>query len=452
MWLVPGIVLAVALPRQGLTARPGPPRSSPIKHVVILFQENHSFDEVLGYLCVQDHRCDGARIGTTHDGRLIRLAVANDIPPPVGHGPPQQKQAINGGRMNGFDLVRGCRAADRYGCYVSYVTPRPDDLGSIPNLAVLARAFVISDRTFESHLNASWAAHLDLVAGTNDGFVGWNPKTVPGPTLGEGWGCDSYLDAKWKPDSGSSIDVPSCVPARDGSGPYRPSPVSWVPTIMDRMDQAGLSWHIYGRPTAKRGQGASTYLITICPTFAECLNGPQRQNVVVTDQIYADAQQGKLPALSIVVPKHLESQHNSQSMLAGDNYIGRVVSAIMHGPQWSSTAIFITYDDCGCFYDHVPPPPGMGIRVPMVIVSPFARRGYTDSHPASFASMLAFVERDFDLKPLSLQDATAYDYHQSFDFTSPTSTPVKLVDHPLPDWETKWFREHLHDGEDDPDY
>ena len=139
-------------------------------------------------------------------------------------------------------------------------------------------------------------------------------------------------------------------------------------------------------------------------------------------------------------------------MLKGDNWIGSVVGAIEQGTDWRSTAIFITYDDCGCFYDHVPPPTGLGIRVPMVIVSPFARRGYTDSHPASFASMLAFVERDFDLKPLSLQDATAYDYHQSFDFTSPTSTPVKLVDHPLPDWETKWFREHLHDGEDDPDY
>ena len=84
-------------------------------------------------------------------------------------------------------------------------------------------------------------------------------------------------------------------------------------------------------------------------------------------------------------------------MAQGDNWIGSIVNAIEQGPQWTSTAIFITWDDCGCFYDHVPPPPGLGIRVPMLLVSPYAKAGYTDSAAASFASILAYTEHAFTL-------------------------------------------------------
>src|SRR2546422_4724334 len=112
-------------------------------------------------------------------------------------------------------------------------------------------------------------------------------------------------------------------------------------------------------------------------------------------------------------------------MLKGDNRIGQAVSAIMTSPQWSSTAIFITYDDCGCFYDHVPPPAGLGIRVPMVIVSPYAIPGSTDSADASVASMLAFTEHMFGLAPLTSEDANAYDYSNSFGFLqSPRLQPA----------------------------
>jgi phospholipase C len=93
-----------------------------------------------------------------------------------------------------------------------------------------------------------------------------------------------------------------------------------------------------------------------------------------------DGAAGKLSNFSIVVPTGANSQHNKDSMTVGDNWIGSIVAAIQSGPDWPSTTIFITYDDCGCFYDHVPPPqPDWGIRVPMVIVSPYAERGGTDS-------------------------------------------------------------------------
>src|SRR5207244_5032217 len=123
------------------------------------------------------------------------------------------------------------------------------------------------------------------------------------------------------------------------------------------------------------------------------------------------------PSLSSVVPRSTVSQPNCQCMKVGDNWIGSVVSSIMNGPDWNSTAIFITYDDFGGFYDHVAPPLHLGLRVPMVIVSPFAKRGFTDSRNASFASILAFVERNFGLTSLGAADSRAYAYGHAFDYS-----------------------------------
>jgi phospholipase C len=123
------------------------------------------------------------------------------------------------------------------------------------------------------------------------------------------------------------------------------------------------------------------------------------------------------------MPEGSNSQHNFDSMLKGDNWIGNVVGAIQDSPDWAHTAIFITYDDCGCFYDHVKPPvKGWGLRMPMVIVSPYAKPHYTDSHNATFASMLAFTEHAFGLDALSGRDTSAYDYANSFSFDKPPVT------------------------------
>jgi hypothetical protein len=107
--------------------------------------------------------------------------------------------------------------------------------------------------------------------------------------------------------------------------------------------------------------------------------------MVTAEAIIADATDGALPNFSVVTPTAANSQHNEDLMDNGDNWLGRVIAAIQDGPQWANTAVFITYDDCGCFYDHVSPPKGLGIRVPMVIVSPYAKPGFTDSNVASFS-------------------------------------------------------------------
>jgi phospholipase C len=157
-----------------------------------------------------------------------------------------------------------------------------------------------------------------------------------------------------------------------------------------------------------------------------------------------------LPAVSIVTPTLADSQHNTVSMKKGDNWIGKVVQAIENGPQWKSTAIFITYDDCGCFYDHVSPPSGLGIRVPMVIVSPYAREAFTDSSTASYASLLAYIEHTFRLDPMGQADKSAYDFSRAFDYSQSALEGVPMVSSSLPASELIYLQAHSQDAANDP--
>jgi phospholipase C len=439
LWLIAAFV---AISETGLSGAGAAPRDlspqSSIEHVVILYMENHSFNEVLGFLCIEDARCDGVAEGTISNGTQVPIQPAPDIVSEMAHNTEAQTKAINGGAMNGWDLISNCKSFTGYKCYVGY---NPDQ---IPALAALARQFVISDRTFQMDTIPTWGAHIELVAAQLDGFTGENPFDAQGHVSPAG--CDSMRDALWRAaPTDPVIAVPACIPAPDGSGPYRPSPVQWVPTIMNRMDGAGLSWRIYA---SKPGTPGGGYGYAICPTFAECIYGDQGSNHVEQGAFFTDASAGNLPALSLLMPTQEDSQHNGQSMLVGDNWIASVANAVMSSPDWGSTALFITYDDCGCFYDHVAPPPGLGIRVPMVIVSPWARPGYTDSTDASFASMLAFVENTFGLPTLWPTDATAYDYVRSFDFSQRLIPGFTLPIQPVPEGTLRWLAEHPSDPDD----
>lgn len=223
--------------------------------------------------------------------------------------------------------------------------------------------------------------------------------------------------------------------------------MQYVPTIMDRLDAAGLTWHLYTAPS-----GDSDYIWAVCPSFAECLDTGQAQNMVATSQIIGDASAGTLPNYSLLLggaPPNYNNvvQHNGMSMAVGDSWIGQIVTAIENGPDWDSTAIFITYDDCGCFYDHVPPgvnPDGtqQGTRIPMVIVSPYARAGYTDSTHATFASILAYVEQTFGLAPLGINDAEAYPYTNAFDYSQTPLPGIHMVRESITPAEQQYIADH----------
>jgi phospholipase C len=256
----------------------------------------------------------------------------------------------------------------------------------------------------------------------------------------------------WRdPRTGKRSLQPACIPDPDldpvehpNGGAYRATSVRHIPTIMDAIESRhGLSWRLYVHHPTWGGWA-------ICPSFAGCLYTNQSRKVKRSSAVIADAQEGRLPSLAIVTPSPANSQHNGDSLTQGDNWIGQVVSAIMNGPQWRSTAIFLTWDDCGCFYDHVPPPNGWGIREPMLIISPYARAGLTDSTPTTFSGILAFVEHTFGLPAMNASDRTAYDYSDAFDYTQAPLPPVKLRPARLPAASREWLRIHGPTGGGDP--
>jgi hypothetical protein len=146
--------------------------ATPIKHVVIIFQENHSFDNVLGPLCVNvlHNRCNGSIVGKKHDNSPQPLRAAADLVPEVDHSDGGQLIDINSGAMNGFDLNEGCEAPT-FSCYSAYQPPLPGNPGFIPNVTTLAENYVISDATFERSPQPSWGSHLSFVAAQLDGSL-----------------------------------------------------------------------------------------------------------------------------------------------------------------------------------------------------------------------------------------------------------------------------------------
>jgi phospholipase C len=411
---------------------------TPIRHVVVIYQENHSFDEVLGAVCEQRATpCNavdatGSRTALPFnmrrrvhlaDGTSVRNAVSPDVVPDVRHRPTSQQFGI----ANEWDRISGCGPAAHYRCITHY---RPSQ---IPNLSALADAFAVSDATYAAGRAASFGAHVEIGAGTDDGFRGTNPvRSSTGIRPHGGWGCPSEKDAEWSASVFGAVSLqPSCVPESDGSGTYRPTRVRSVPSIMQQLEAAGLTWKIYNGTVEQAPNGRALW--NFCNYFAWCWDHRQTtQYNPGTAALKSDAADGRLPDVAFVPASTATSQHNGHSMAQGDNYLGSLLTALRKGPEWSSTAVFITYDDCGCFYDHAHPPAGLGLRNPMVIVSPWVKPASTDSNVAVQPySMLAFIDNNFGLPPLTRQVGSAYDYAQSFTFgaASPPTTAFPPLTH-----------------------
>ena len=276
---------------------------SPIQHVVFIDEENHSFNDLLGKYCVEQSQgliqrdgvndgCIGATAATLHNGNTYQLTREPDSGVNINHGSGSQQVAIDGGRMDGFDLVRQCKSSSKvkHACLVQF-DPLNGTCGTsgnancLPNLTSYADHFALSDHTFEFRATPSWAGHMILGDATLEHFTGRNP--LGGDSTGSGgpigWGCDSQKFAEWN-DQGNVVPIPPCIPDAGGNiapwyadNGYAGTLADNVPTIFDRMQGAGVSWKIYGGsnptgdPTKPTNGG---YGWTICPDFWSCLGDP----------------------------------------------------------------------------------------------------------------------------------------------------------------------------------
>ncbi len=282
----------------------------------------------------------------------------------------------------------------------------------IPNYWTYAQTFVIADRMFSSMHASSFPNHLYIVAGESGGAINipYGPNQQP---LGNaGWGCDNDPSVR--------------VQTMDEDGDFdNQFPCFDFQTIADSLSQAGLSWNFYAPPSGQRG-----YVFSVLNAINHIRNGPAwAQNVVPTEQFVTDAQNGALPSVSWIVTGP-ESEHPPNSTCLGENWTVAQINAVMNGPQWGSTAIFLTWDDFGGFFDHVAPPYsdvyGLGPRVPLLIISPYAKPGYISHMQYEFSSVLKFIETVFNLQPLTARDSTANDMTDSFDFTQAPLPPLIL--------------------------
>lgn len=366
-----------------------PPGLTKIDHVVILVQENRSFNNLFsGYPGAKS-----AAEGRLPDGRRIRLSeVPLATSWDISHARQDAITAVDGGRMDGFALEysNGTSRSDPYPQY-SFV-----NRSQIGPYWSIAQQYVLSDDTFASQLDGSFVAHQFLIAG-------WAGDSYNYPSASP-WGCDSasanrigLLDDAGQP---SGLQFPCFT--------YR--------TLAQELDGAGVSWRYYA-PRSGTGQLWSAF-----DAIKPIRSGADWKHDVISPEtrVLDDAKAGRLASVSWVVPSNPNSDHPGNNSDKGPSWVASVVNAIGAGPEWKSTAIFILWDDWGGWYDSVSPPSGNafgpGVRVPLLCVSPYAKSGFVDHERLFFGSVLRFIEERFDLPSLGRDDSHSSAPLAFFDF------------------------------------
>jgi phospholipase C len=398
--VVAALVAAPACSSSSKDANPAP--RWPIDHVVFIIKENRSFDQYFGLF-------PGANGTTTarQGARVIDLkqGIPQRLPHDLLHDYPTALRSWNQGRMNGFGWDKWSR---RY----AFSEARP---GDIPNYWHWAKAFVLGDNFFASAQGPSFPNHLFSIAAQSAGTHN-NPgpgKEPRPPPRDKSWGCDARPSSRVgvvDPEGGTTF-VPPCFDIR---------------TEGDRLDRAGLQWASYAAPPHHLGYLWSAY--SAIRHIRE--TGEWKRRVHDVHHLVQDIQANKLPSVTWVTPPFQLSEHPDFNQCWGENWTTRVVNAIMGSPIWPRTAIFLTWDEWGGFYDHVPPRQvdafGFGFRVPLLVISPYARQGYVDHRRAEFSSVLRFIEDNWDVLPLTHRDRRAQNLSYDFDFNKPPSPPDPL--------------------------
>ncbi|HUJ59305.1 MAG TPA: alkaline phosphatase family protein [Kofleriaceae bacterium] len=382
-------------------------RAIPIDHVILVMQENRTFDHYFSSLAVPGQTVDGAAPDATnpdpqHPGQTIsrfhQTAYCFDNP---AESWDEVHEEVDGGAMDRFTTVNasddptgdpsGARALGYY------------DETDLPYYYALARAFAISDRHFASALTNTWPNRLFYMAGTAYGDTS-----------------DVFPDHQ-----------------DDGDG-------NVYPNLFTELNAAKVSWAFYVQdlPT----------LAILDETWSRNL-----MHVLPYQQFYDDAAAGALPAVTFVEGTDMAGgvspdEDPPADMQVGEAMVAQIVAAVTGSPQWPRSALFVSFDEQGGLYDHVPPPPACapddfapelaptgfqaawdqyGLRVPLIVVSPYARRGYVSHVITDHTSILRFVEARFGLAALTHRDANAMPPYDMFDFAHPDRSVPDLPDAPI---------------------
>ena len=418
-----------------------------IKHIVIIMQENRSFDSYFGTYPGANGIPMNNGVPTvcspdSKTGECVKPYYnPNDINSGGPHSASSATKDIAGGQMNGFvaafrNAQKACKNPDTPGCAAGAT---PDVMGwhdarQIPNYWSYAQNFVLQDMMFEP--NASWSlpAHLFMVSA-------------------------------WSARCSSAGDPMSCVNALDGASGLNVSKNDYAWTDLTYLlYKNNVSWAYYlsngSEPdceddamlcTSKPQSANVPGIWNPLPAFDTVKEDNQLGNIQQVNQFLAAAKAGTLPAVAWVVPDGQVSEHPPASIKTGPAYVTGLINAVMQGPDWNSTAIFLAWDDWGGFYDHVAPPHvdinGYGLRVPGLVISPYAKKGFIDNQTLSFDAYLKLIEDVFlggqrldpttdgrpDPRPSVRENAPQLgDLLSDFDFSQARRAPLVLPVDPPP--------------------
>jgi len=385
-----------------------PPDLHRIHHIIFIVKENRTFDHYFGAF----PHAIGTTKGRNSLGQVIQLVRAPDrMPYDISHTWQGTLGAMDDGKMDRFDLISGGNVDGQYMSYTQMT------LQDIPNYWTYAQKFTLADQMFSSLHGPSFPNHLYTVAATSGGVIN-NPAGTPNNGKSK-WGCDA----------GPEVTVQVMDPLGNIS---TPAPCFDFQTLADELQSAGITWRYYAPPEGQPG-----YPWSALDAINHVRNSPLwGEHVVSPEQFVLDVQNGQLPAVSWLVEGAEVSEHPPYGTCAGENYTVNQINAVMQSPYWNSTAIFLTWDDFGGFYDHVAPSVsdnfGYGPRVPLIILSPYAKSSHISHTLYEFGSVLKFIEEDFGLPPMTERDAGANDTLDSFDFTQPPNPPLVLTPRQCP--------------------
>ncbi len=473
IWKIATLVVAVTLAAcggsSGLPAQSflGDPMAqnanvtSPISHVIIVIQENRSFDNLFdcfkGTDCVKRGK-EKVKQGSTYVDQWVKLAEQDLVPTSknndIGHCYFSFTTAYDSGKMDGFNLEpNGACPRKPTSAYTptgtfpyQYINP-----AEISPYWDMAQQYVLADRMFQTQGSGSFTAHQDLIRGGT--VVDSSGDSMIDTPDGDPWGCDSknpYIKTdlitpglKWELDTGPP---PCSKDFQIGSAAYK--------TLGDLLDAQQIGWRYYspcysGSPEAAckgkcdvnctDGPGA---LLNAFDVIYRVRNGPEWGTNVSMPQtnILTDIQNNQLQAVSWVIPSQADSDHPGDTVDHGPQWVASIVNAIGESSYWSSSAIIVLWDDWGGMYDHVAPPGqrdkqgGAGFRVPMIVISPYVAQGKVYHTKYGFGSIIKYVEQNWKLGSLGTTDATSQSILNMFDYGQTprqfTSIPSSLsIDH-----------------------
>ena len=397
---------------QGAFAVPGDaPEASAhhqsVKHVIVLIQENRSFDDFFATF----PGADGARWGFNHTGRKVWLKKSVLAFEDLEHAHYTFQKEYEQGRMNGFDTIqkilgKGIKV-DAHNYPYRYVDPV-----QIQPYWTLAKQYVLADHMFPTQSSGSFTAHQDLIAGGTR--VAPGESVIDFPTHGP-WGCDA-------PGGTVTSLITSRGQYLQDQGPF---PCFAYPTLRDVLDARNVSWRYFTEALHGAGRAWDAFdairVVRYSPEWTDNVINPQTA-------IFKTIKDGQLPAVSWVIPDAFDSDHPGNHRDSGPSWVAQIVNAVGESSYWKSTVIIVVWDDWGGEFDHVAPPQidaqGLGFRVPCLIISAYARKGFVSHTQYEFGSILKFIEDNWNLDRLRTSDVRANSIIDAFDFNQ---KPRKFV-------------------------